>query len=85
MSNKTLIKLVADRGAYVDQSQSFSPFINDPKKHTRILFEGWDKGLKTGSYYIKTNSGTLAAKLSSSEDSSKMMCNINGDCSSCSS
>lgn len=87
MSNKILIKMVADRGAYVDQSQSFSPFIDNPKKLTRVLYEGWEKGLKTGSYYIKTSSGTLAAKVSSSQSSlsSEMVCVKNGDCISCSS
>ncbi len=77
MSNKTLIQMVADRGAFVDQSQSFSPKLSDPLKLSSIHFESWKKGNKTGSYYIEISSATTAIKVTA--------CTRNGDCISCSS
>lgn len=54
---KTLIDMAADRGAFIDQSQSFNVHMKDPtaQKLTSMHFYGWRKGLKTGSYYIRTN------------------------------
>jgi len=56
IKQKTLIDLSADRGAYICQSQSLNIFIEEPdyKKLTSMHFYGWSKGLKTGSYYIRT-------------------------------
>jgi len=56
MSQKTLINMAADRGAFIDQSQSYNVFIGEPNfaKLTAIHFYGWKKGLKTGMYYLRT-------------------------------
>jgi ribonucleotide reductase alpha subunit len=56
IKQKTLIDMSADRGAFICQSQSLNIFIEDPdyKKLTSMHFYGWSKGLKTGSYYIRT-------------------------------
>ena len=53
---KSLIEMAADRGPYIDQSQSLNIFMEDPTsaKLTSMHFHGWRKGLKTGSYYIRT-------------------------------
>ena len=53
---KTVIDMAADRGAFVDQSQSMNLFLEDPdfKKLTSMHFYGWRKGLKTGMYYLRT-------------------------------
>jgi len=53
---KSLIDMSADRGPFVDQSQSLNIFMEDPTsaKLTSMHFHGWRKGLKTGSYYIRT-------------------------------
>jgi ribonucleoside-diphosphate reductase alpha subunit len=53
---KSLIEMSADRGVYIDQSQSLNIFMEDPSvaKLTSMHFYGWRKGLKTGSYYIRT-------------------------------
>lgn len=53
---KSLIDMSADRGPFVDQSQSLNIFMEDPTvaKLTSMHFYGWKKGLKTGSYYIRT-------------------------------
>jgi ribonucleoside-diphosphate reductase subunit M1 len=47
---RTLIDMAADRGAYIDQSQSFNVFIADPNfaKLTSLHFYTWKAGLKTG-------------------------------------
>jgi ribonucleoside-diphosphate reductase alpha chain len=58
MKQKALIDLAADRGAYVCQSQSMNLFVEDPdfKKLSSMHFYTWQKGLKTGIYYLRTKS-----------------------------
>lgn len=53
---KDLIDMSADRGAFVDQSQSFNIFMETPNKAkvTSMHFYGWKAGLKTGMYYLRT-------------------------------
>ena len=53
---KDLIDMAADRGAFVDQSQSFNIFMEVPTKAkvTSMHFYGWKSGLKTGMYYLRT-------------------------------
>jgi ribonucleotide reductase alpha subunit len=53
---KSIIDMAADRGAYIDQSQSLNIFMENPSvaKLSSMHFYGWKKGLKTGSYYIRT-------------------------------
>ena len=48
--------MAADRGAYIDQSQSMNIHMIDanPAKVTSMHFYGWRKGLKTGMYYLRT-------------------------------
>jgi ribonucleoside-diphosphate reductase alpha subunit len=56
ISQKSLIDMSADRGPFVDQSQSLNIFMEDPTsaKLTSMHFHGWRRGLKTGSYYVRT-------------------------------
>lgn len=56
ISVKTCIKMAADRGAFIDQSQSFNIHVAEPNygKLTSIHFYGWKMGLKTGMYYLRT-------------------------------
>lgn len=58
MSQKKILNLAADRGAFICQSQSLNLFVNPPtpKIIHSILMHGWKIGLKTGSYYIRTKS-----------------------------
>ena len=58
MSQKKILDLAADRGAYICQSQSLNLFVNPPQPKIihSILMYGWKAGLKTGSYYIRTKS-----------------------------
>jgi ribonucleotide reductase alpha subunit len=53
---KSLIDMSADRGAYIDQSQSLNIFMEEPSlaKLSSMHMYGWKKGLKTGMYYLRT-------------------------------
>jgi len=52
---KHLIDMAADRGAFICQSQSLNLWIEDPvyNKLTSMHFYSWEKGLKTGIYYLR--------------------------------
>ncbi|CAH1266766.1 RRM1 [Branchiostoma lanceolatum] len=56
ISQKLVIKMAADRGAFIDQSQSLNIHIGEPNygKITSMHFYGWKLGLKTGMYYLRT-------------------------------
>ena len=56
--------MAADRGAYIDQSQSFNVHMSDPNfgKLTSLHFHAWRKGLKTGMYYLRTRAAADAIK-----------------------
>lgn len=62
ISQKNIIKMAADRGAYVDQSQSLNVHIAQPNygKLTSMHFYGWKSGLKTGMYYLRTKPAAQA-------------------------
>lgn len=64
LSQRTIIDMAADRGAYIDQSQSLNIFIGEPNfgKLTSMHFYGWKKGLKTGMYYLRTRPAVDAIK-----------------------
>jgi ribonucleoside-diphosphate reductase alpha chain len=64
ISQKALIDLSADRGAYICQSQSLNIFMENANfgKLTSMHFYGWEKGLKTGMYYLRTKAATDAIK-----------------------
>ncbi|MCF6352255.1 MAG: ribonucleoside-diphosphate reductase subunit alpha [Cyclobacteriaceae bacterium] len=64
ISQKTIIDMAADRGAYVCQSQSMNVHIQDPNfgKLTSMHFHAWKRGLKTGMYYLRSNAATEAIK-----------------------
>lgn len=56
ISVKNYIQMAADRGAFIDQSQSFNVHVAEPSyaKLSSIYFYAWQMGLKTGSYYLRT-------------------------------
>ena len=56
ISQKCIIDMAVDRSPYICQSQSLNLFVEnaDPNVINSIHFYGWSKGLKTGSYYIRT-------------------------------
>ena len=100
MSQKIIIDHAAARAPFICQSQSMNLFVQDANfaKLSSAHFYGWDKGLKTGSYYIRTKAATTAIKglgidlsrneeLPKSEDSnySDLVCSIDNpdDCEAC--
>ena len=52
---KHMIDMAADRGSYICQSQSLNLWMEDPnyKALTSMHFYSWQKGLKTGIYYLR--------------------------------
>ncbi len=56
MSQKTIIDMAADRGVYIDQSQSMNLFVESPtvSKLSSMHMYGWKQGLKTGMYYLRS-------------------------------
>ncbi|MBN8702307.1 MAG: ribonucleoside-diphosphate reductase subunit alpha [Bacteroidetes bacterium] len=64
ISQKDIIDMAADRGAYICQSQSMNLFIQNPNaaKITSMHFYAWKKGLKTGMYYLRTKAAADAIK-----------------------
>lgn len=56
ISQKIILNYAADRGIFIDQSQSTNIFIAQPDyaKLASMHFYGWKKGLKTGMYYLRT-------------------------------
>jgi ribonucleotide reductase alpha subunit len=56
MPQRPLVKLSADRGRFVCQTQSFNCFMKNPTgaKMRSFLMAGWQEGLKTGMYYLRT-------------------------------
>ncbi|OEK05818.1 ribonucleoside-diphosphate reductase subunit alpha [Roseivirga misakiensis] len=62
ISQKAIIEMSADRGAYICQSQSLNIHIQDPNfgKLTSMHFYAWKKGLKTGMYYLRSKAATSA-------------------------
>lgn len=64
IKQRAIIDMAADRGAYIDQSQSLNLFIPDPNyaKLSSMHFYAWKRGLKTGMYYMRTKAATDAIK-----------------------
>ena len=64
IKQRSLIDMAADRGAFIDQSQSFNVFVQDPNygKLSSMHFYGWKKGLKTGMYYLRSKAAVDAIK-----------------------
>lgn len=56
ISQKVVIDMAADRGAYICQSQSMNLFLENPNfsKLSSMHFYAWNKGLKTGMYYLRS-------------------------------
>jgi ribonucleoside-diphosphate reductase alpha chain len=64
ISQKAIIDMAADRGAFICQSQSLNIHIKDPNfgKLTSMHFYAWKKGLKTGMYYLRSTAAADAIK-----------------------
>merc|ERR1712165_402612 len=64
VKQRTVLDMAADRGAYIDQSQSLNIHMVDATtaKLSSMHFHGWQLGLKTGMYYLRTKAATDAIK-----------------------
>jgi ribonucleotide reductase alpha subunit len=64
ISQKQVLNMAADRGAYIDQSQSLNIHMTNatPAKVGSMHFYGWKRGLKTGMYYLRTKAAVDAIK-----------------------
>jgi ribonucleoside-diphosphate reductase alpha chain len=60
---RSLIDMAADRGAFIDQSQSLNLFVENPTigQLSSMYFHAWKKGLKT-TYYLRSRPATRIAK-----------------------
>lgn len=62
IKQRKIIDMSADRGAFIDQSQSLNLHVTEPNfaKLTSMHFHAWRKGLKTGMYYLRTKAAASA-------------------------
>merc|ERR1711862_899965 len=64
IKQRGVLDMAADRGAYIDQSQSLNIHMTDATtaKLSSMHFHGWQLGLKTGMYYLRTKAAVDAIK-----------------------
>merc|ERR1719203_1717263 len=64
IKQRTILDMAAERGAYIDQSQSLNIHMTDATtaKLSSMHFHGWQLGLKTGMYYLRTKAAADAIK-----------------------
>ena len=69
ISQKVIIDMSADRGAYICQSQSLNVFMEAPTyaKLSSMHFYAWQKGLKTGMYYLRSKAAVDPIKFTLSK------------------
>ncbi|KAG0633128.1 ribonucleotide reductase [Tuber brumale] len=74
ISQKKVIEMAADRGAFIDQSQSLNIHIQNPTmgKLTSMHFYGWRLGLKTGMYYLRTQAAAAAIQFTVDQEALKV-------------
>lgn len=89
ISKKTILEMSADRGAFIDQTQSLNIFVDNPTTSimTNIHLGGWKHGLKTGMYYLKREPVEHPIQFTSvgMTTQTKASCNITTkECTSCS-
>lgn len=79
MSQKAIIDMAADRGAFICQSQSLNLFVESATmaKLSSMHFYAWQKGLKTGMYYLRSKAAVEPIKFSLSEKHHKKYVNAN--------
>jgi len=70
IKQKTVLEMAADRGAFIDQSQSLNIHMTDVNmgKLSSMHFYAWKAGLKTGMYYLRTKAAADAIKFTVRKD-----------------
>jgi ribonucleoside-diphosphate reductase alpha chain len=82
ISQRVILDMCADRGAYVCQSQSMNLFMAEltDAKLSSAHFYAWKKGLKTGMYYLRTKAAADAIKFTVEKDTAseedKLTCSL---------
>merc|ERR1711881_195332 len=73
IKQRIVLDMAADRGAYIDQSQSLNIHMTDATtaKLSSMHFHGWQLGLKTGMYYLRTKAAADAIKFTVDVDKAK--------------
>jgi ribonucleoside-diphosphate reductase alpha chain len=88
---RSLIDMAAERGAFIDQSQSLNLFIESPNigQLSSMYFHAWKQGLKT-TYYLRSRPATRIAKTTIAEtaaatDAAAVACSLEnpGSCEAC--
>ena len=74
ISQKVIIDMAADRSPFIDQSQSLNIHIQAPTmgKLTSMHFYGWQKGLKTGMYYLRTQAASAPIQFTVDQEALKV-------------
>ena len=62
IKQKHILDMAIDRGAFICQSQSLNLFVESPnfKRLSSMHFYGWENGLKTGMYYLRSRPSSKA-------------------------
>ena len=70
IKQRHILDMAADRGKFICQSQSLNLFIESPnyKVLSSMHFYGWQKGLKTGMYYLRTRPSSKAIQFTVEPD-----------------
>lgn len=70
IKKNALVKHSATRGVFIDQTQSFNIYVENPtpKLLNLIHFLTWDHGLKTGMYYLRTRAANEAIKFTANNN-----------------
>lgn len=77
ISQKVIIDQAADRGAFICQSQSLNLFVENPNfgKLSSMHFYGWQRGLKTGMYYLRSKAAVDPIKFTLSKEHQRIQAN----------
>ncbi|MBK8669855.1 MAG: ribonucleoside-diphosphate reductase subunit alpha [Saprospiraceae bacterium] len=81
ISQKVIIDQAADRGAFICQSQSLNLFVENPNfgKLSSMHFYGWQKGLKTGMYYLRSKAAVDPIKFTLDEQHQRVQASKTDD------
>ncbi|XP_012281930.1 ribonucleoside-diphosphate reductase large subunit [Orussus abietinus] len=80
ISQKVILQMAVDRGAFIDQSQSLNIHMATPtvEKLTSMHFYGWKQGLKTGMYYLRTKPAANALQFTVDKSKLRSANTVNG-------
>ncbi|KAK3722697.1 ribonucleotide-diphosphate reductase subunit rnr1 [Vermiconidia calcicola] len=75
ISQRHIVQMAADRGAFIDQSQSLNIHMKEPTmgKITSMHFAGWKLGLKTGMYYLRTMAASAPIQFTVDQEALKVV------------